>query len=187
LKKLIVPVLICGAAGALFVALMSAAGSMAGAAANETPAVRLIAAANDVLFPTQIGELFKLGDDEFLVHTGPGVSLVPTATSTVRKIGYGESRLVTISTTSSGVYSSDGLASPNIRYPGIEVQPALDSTAADIADAVDSLAAWSPRHGWVPTPLVDAGSFAIISRDGEVTILTTPAGSCVMGPSIAIC
>jgi hypothetical protein len=39
--------------------------------------------------------------------------------STVRKIEYGRTSFVTIATTATGVYSSDGLDSPNIRYPGI--------------------------------------------------------------------
>ena len=30
-------------------------------------------------------------------------------------------------------------------------------------------------------------SIVRITEDGEVTVLTTPSGSCVMGPSIAIC
>jgi hypothetical protein len=37
----------------------------------------------------------------------------------VRKIGYGRTTFVTIATTATGTYSSDGLESPNIRYPGI--------------------------------------------------------------------
>jgi hypothetical protein len=37
----------------------------------------------------------------------------------VRKIAFGRTTFVTINTTSTGTYSSDGLASPHIRYPGI--------------------------------------------------------------------
>src|SRR5690349_1652982 len=49
------------------------------------------------------------------------VSTTATATATVRKIGYGETTVVNITTTSSGVYSSDAMTSPHIRYPGVHV------------------------------------------------------------------
>ena len=41
---------------------------------------------------------------------------------TVRKIGYGQTSIVNIITTSSGVYSSDALTSPHVLYPGIHVE-----------------------------------------------------------------
>ncbi len=47
-------------------------------------------------------------------------------TEIVRKIGYGRSSLVTVVHTASGVYSSDGLKSPYIKYPGIEVNVSPD-------------------------------------------------------------
>src|SRR6188768_3556107 len=37
--------------------------------------------------------------------------------SVVRKIEYGRTSFVTIAETATGTYSSDGLASPNFRYP----------------------------------------------------------------------
>ncbi len=43
--------------------------------------------------------------------------------ATVSKIGHGRKSTVTIVTTPSGTYSTDGLLSPHVRYPGIEVKP----------------------------------------------------------------
>ena len=42
---------------------------------------------------------------------------------TVKKIGFGHKDTVTIVTTPSGVYSSDAITSPYVKYPGIEVTP----------------------------------------------------------------
>ena len=42
-------------------------------------------------------------------------------TQTVKKIGFGQTTTVTITTTPSGTYSSDAILSPYIKYPGIEV------------------------------------------------------------------
>lgn len=188
MEKLIKPVLIGGAAGALFMALFSAAVTMSDVAAEDQPARQIVAAAANVLFPPSAVEsqLLKLDDTEYLVTAEPGYSLTASATSTVRKIGYGESRMVTISTTTSGVYSSDGLVSPHFRYPGIEVER-QDAAVGAIDDAAETLAAWSPRRGWVATPTVSADSFAVVTRDGAITIINGTAGSCVIGPTIALC
>jgi len=43
--------------------------------------------------------------------------------ATVSKIGHGRKSTVMIVTTPSGTYSTDGLLSPHVRYPGIEVKP----------------------------------------------------------------
>jgi hypothetical protein len=51
------------------------------------------------------------------------VSTEVVRTQTVKKYGFGQKTIVSIVTTPTGVYSSDGLASPNVRYPGIEVTP----------------------------------------------------------------
>ncbi|MCD7059298.1 hypothetical protein [Pelagibacterium xiamenense] len=51
------------------------------------------------------------------------VSLEPTSTASVRKIGYGKVTEVNIATTATGVYSSDAIVSPYVQYPGIEVRP----------------------------------------------------------------
>lgn len=182
------PVLLGGTVGTLLVLLISAAGVMAGASATEQPIARVIKAASDTLFPPAVGDLLKLGDDEFIVRTAPEVSLTPTASSTVRKIGYGRSRMVTISTTTSGVYSSDGLRSPHFRYPGIDVLQTPDQRlAAAQAGRERALAAWFPGAGWVATPTVSANSFMIVTRDGDVTVMNGTKGSCVIGRSVAIC
>jgi hypothetical protein len=49
----------------------------------------------------------------------PSVSQEVISTHVVRKIEAGQTSFVSVVTTPSGVYSSDGLDSPHVRYPGI--------------------------------------------------------------------
>jgi hypothetical protein len=89
------------------------------AAVNEKPVETVVAGTIQELFPPEAinPKIFRKYD----IVLGDGVSTDVQRSQTVRKIGYGYSRNVTIVTTPSGTYSSDGLLSPNVRYPGIEV------------------------------------------------------------------
>jgi len=93
----------------------------------------------------------------FAIGTEPGVSLEPLSTSVVRKIGYGQTSFVTVATTSSGVYSSDGLKDPHVRYPGVFVDRLHLSALPG-----EGIFGWSKLTGWVKIPLVDAGSVAFL-------------------------
>lgn len=53
------------------------------------------------------------------------VDLVPYKTATVSKIAFGRKTEVDIAYTSTGVYSSDGIASSRVQYPGISKFPRL--------------------------------------------------------------
>ena len=59
------------------------------------------------------------------------VSTEVTHRDVVTKIGFGQRTVVSIITTPSGTYSSDGLVSPYVRYPGIDVTPKADCTCWD--------------------------------------------------------
>ena len=54
------------------------------------------------------------------------VSTEIKSTRVVKKIGHGRTSMVEIVTTPSGTYSTDGLLSPHVRYPGIEVESKRD-------------------------------------------------------------
>ncbi len=70
-----------------------------------------------------LSTLVKFGERDYEVTTADWVSLDPISSATVRKIGYGRVSEVTIATTATGTYSSDGMVSPYIRYPGVTVRP----------------------------------------------------------------
>lgn len=89
--------------------------------------------------PAPLSTLVKFGDREYELTTADWVSLDPISSSTVRKIGYGRITEVSIATTSTGTYSSDGMVSPHVRYPGITVRAVpLDESAEPI---------WKPIGG----------------------------------------
>ena len=63
---------------------------------------------------------------KFDIVVDDSVSTKPLRTQVVSKIGFGRRSTVAIVTTSTGTYSSDAIASPYVRYPGIDVFPIED-------------------------------------------------------------
>lgn len=123
--------------------------------------------------------LAKFDGAYYAIGTLPGVSLEPESSATVRKIGYGRTSFVTVSTTSSGTYSTDGLASPYVRYPGIISTP-LDVLVTPFGGVLG----WSRQSGWVQLPLHGANSIGFLddssvaaSRDG-VCVTDNYIGGC---------
>lgn len=66
--------------------------------------------------------LVKFNDRDYEVSYEPWVSTSPTSTATVKKVEGGRVSYVSISTTTTGTYSTDALTSPNVQYPGISVE-----------------------------------------------------------------
>ena len=64
--------------------------------------------------------LVKIGESQFRVDTEPWVDTDAQAVSVVRKIGYGHTIWVHITTTNTGVYSTDALASPTCSIPALK-------------------------------------------------------------------
>jgi hypothetical protein len=85
-------------------------------AVAEEP-VRVVATAIEDLFPDTVDpKIFRKYDITF----DESISTDVSRTQVVTKIGGGRASEVTIVTTPSGTYSTDGVLSPNVRYPGIE-------------------------------------------------------------------
>ncbi len=177
------PVVIGGVAGGLGIVLIGAATSLPAAWANDEP-VRTMLSTQKQLFPAPFdaSALVRFSDEEYLVNA-VGASLEPESSVFVRKIGYGNSAWVTISTTPSGVYSSDAIASRNVRYPGIEVERLGTSVGVSPAH----LAQWTERYGWTPRPLVDAGSFVTVAPYDGGRMLIDGNSVCVLTRIIASC
>lgn len=113
-----------------------------------------------------------INGDDFVkpgVTVEPWVSTRALSRSTVRKIGYGRTEFVEIVETDTGIYSSDGLASPYVQYPGIHE----GTTSATRG----YLAMWD--GGWVQVQPFGAGSFVTTTPfiGGKVQI--TDEGACV--------
>lgn len=71
--------------------------------------------------PPPLTTLVKFNERTYEIAYADSVSLDPVQTSVISKIGYGAVSHVNIATTETGTYSSDGLTSPYVRYPGITV------------------------------------------------------------------
>ena len=124
--------------------------------------------------------LMKFNGDYFEVGTAPGVSLQPTSQVQIKKIGYGQTTFVNILSTPSGTYSTEGLVSPNIRYPGIYTQK-LHVFASPFSGEV---LGWSKLGGWVKIPLLDAGSIAYLADD---QVPHSANGVCVKSAQSGLC
>ena len=86
-----------------------------GALAEEP--VDAVVASIDKLFPEPVDpKLFR----KYAITLDDSVSTEVLRTQVVTKIGHGRVSDVTVVTTPSGTYSTDGMLSPNVRYPGIE-------------------------------------------------------------------
>jgi hypothetical protein len=85
-------------------------------AVAEEP-VKMAAATIDKLFPDVVDpKLFRHYD----ITLDDSISTDVLKTQVVKKIGHGRVSSVTIVTTPSGTYSTDGIRSPHVQYPGIE-------------------------------------------------------------------
>ncbi len=88
-------------------------------AVADEPRQAVVASIEKLFPPPFDARVFR----KYAIEFGPDISTDIIATRSVTKIGFGRMTKVAIVTTSSGTYSSDGLVSPHVRYPGIAVAP----------------------------------------------------------------
>jgi hypothetical protein len=116
-----------------------------------------------------LNNLVFFDDRAYSVTYEDSVSRTATNNTTVRKIGYGETSIVNIITTSSGVYSSDALTSPHVLYPGVHVEE------VPIEDE-DGHRHWPVK-----------GSFVSVVQTPGSLIISGNRGTCVITRSILAC
>lgn len=122
-------------------------------------------------------DLFRVGGDYYAVAHSPDVSMTPISTNVVRKVGYGRTSFVTINTTATGVYSTDGLVSPNVRYPGVFTEK-LDVVPLPFSG---QLLGWSQLTGWTEIPMLPSRGYDLLNDDS----LPDSRGSvCVSDPKV---
>ncbi|MBJ3784944.1 hypothetical protein [Devosia sediminis] len=66
-------------------------------------------------------KLVKFDGRDYEVEYAPWVLTDPVSSATVKKIEAGKVTYVSITTTATGTYSTDGLTSRHVQYPGIDV------------------------------------------------------------------
>lgn len=155
------------AIGVLAVALFLGGSRIPPALAAEAPFETVLSSANDLSPPPFDAEnLVRFGDDAYRVTTDEGVSLEPESATLVTKIGFGRVQSVSVVTTSSGTYSSDGVVSRYIRYPGVHVE----RVAANDLQGTDGVL---PQQGWIGVRATGADSIVLITRDRSCLFTAT--------------
>lgn len=159
-------IMLGGAIGLGAVLLLSLPSTLPRAVAQEEPVKTLLSTPNEIWPPAFDPDRLM----RWSYYVQPGVSVEPIRETVVRKIGYGRTSYVNVMETATGVYSTDGLASPHIQYPGIVKERQASPNAG--------LWYWSGRK-WVAGAPISADSFvSIIPFDGG-SLLTTEDGNCV--------
>lgn len=128
-------------------------------------------------------DLVRINDEDYELRYSEDFSDEVIATSTVRKIGYGKAQDVDIVTTPSGTYSSDGLASRNVRYPAVEATRARPWGHAGLTGAT-----WVPGVGWVARSYAPARSVTTYGRiKGGGMYISGKGSTCFLGRGYATC
>lgn len=168
---------IAALAGLIFVA----SSNLPSALADERVVRTLMSNAQDLgaTHAIDASRIVRRGDELWEITADGSVDEEPLHTATVTKIGYGQVADVAITTTSSGVYSSDAMTSPHVLYPGIRAERVYPKR-------IRSLAYWSGGR-WVPSPQVAAGSTVIVQKTKRGFVMVTPGTTCVFTRTIASC
>ncbi|GHA30259.1 hypothetical protein GCM10007989_27470 [Devosia pacifica] len=125
-------------------------------------------------------DLIIADDRAYLVHREPWVDETVQKREVVRKIGYGRSSYVTIDTTSTGTYSTDGLVSSHVQYPGIEVE--------DLGHPIYWVARYLRDGAWVRLPFARSSSFVYYDRNERIGISSHRGGpTCVWTNNLRVC
>lgn len=124
--------------------------------------------------------LVRINDTHYRIAYEHWVSTEPLSNARIKKIGYGRTSYVDIAETATGTYSTDGLASPHVLYPGIEVEEVADQRFATLV-----LGGWG--NGWVVAPLVRGSSFLHLRIGNGERIISDGSTTCILSRSYSIC
>lgn len=105
------------------------------------------------------------------------------STAMVTKIAYGNISQVRVYSTATGAYSTDGLLSPHVEYPGIEVTQHRVSRYLPRGGFI-----WEGAFGWIPVPQTQSPSF--LTYPGALHSQPMPGSSgmdCVEQSGVLIC
>lgn len=122
--------------------------------------------------------LVKIDGSYYEMSYEDSVSTDPTSTATVKKIEAGRVTYVNIATTATGTYSTDGLTSRHVQYPGIEVEQVYPNDNFWFSRWYDGQ--------WVRISSYNGNSYVTVQNNG-VRIRTSKHGTCVSSHSFSIC
>ncbi len=161
--------------GGLAAGLLALPAVLPPALADEQPLHTLLSS-KDQLFPVPFDTADLVKPDYTLE---PQIATEVLSTSTVRKIGYGKTNFVRVVQTATGTYSSDGLASPHIRYPGIHANKRRHHATAG------QLSIWATGTDWQVLRPQAAGSFVgVIQFEGGQLVIGDDGTCAVTGQAV---
>ncbi|MDC9822481.1 hypothetical protein PRN20_01945 [Devosia sp. ZB163] len=163
-----------GAMGAGAAFLLALPDMLPPAVAGEEP-IRTLLSTPGELWPPAF-DPDKLMKWDYYVE--PGVASEAVADTTIRKIGYGRTTYVSVMETASGTYSTDGLASPNVEYPGITKEPK--------PGAPQLLWLWGGGR-WGTAMAFSGSSFLSIAPLDGGALVVTEDGTCVVRKDSIYC
>jgi len=132
--------------------------------------------------PIDFSKLVKIDEKSYEISHDSTVSLIPSHSEVIRKIGYGRQSEVRIVSTGSGTYSTDGFVSNHVQYVGI------DATRISDADRPAQILLWLGGRGWVDLGTGGGGSFVHFGRmQGGGGYLTGKNRSCFYGKGFFGC
>ncbi len=88
---------------------------------TASAASNLLALASGPAQNNDLSNLLHVGERTYDVTFSGSVSSEVLSSSQIRKIGFGKESWVSVVATASGTYSTDGLASNHVLYPGVSV------------------------------------------------------------------
>lgn len=135
--------------------------------------------------PFEFGDFLRIDDKLYQLSFDDDIDRTARSTQTITKIGYGHESEVLVVTTSTGTYSSDSLASPNVLYPGVS---ATERSAYAAAGASQRGPWWSMPVGPARVYLPGTPSFihVVPTADGGQAIVSNDL-SCTVTRSTVIC
>ncbi len=68
-----------------------------------------------------LSQLLRVGKRSYDVNFDASISTQVLSSNVIRKIEFGNESLISVVSTPSGIYSTDGFVSKNIQYPGVNV------------------------------------------------------------------
>lgn len=137
----------------------------------------------DAKSPIDFDNLIRINGKDFEASYSENFSDEVQNLRTVRKIGYGKSTEVSIITTPSGTYSTDGLASPNVLYPDIETRRTFKNDHHGLKARV-----WHRGFGWMPHNFSSANSIVTFGRiQGGGKFISGDGQTCFKGPNYRTC
>jgi hypothetical protein len=146
------------------------------------PGVVIHAFADESVTALDPSNLVRFKDRTYSVTYEDGVSTEPVSQASVRKIGYGQTSFVQIATTATGTYSSEGLYSPNFRYPGIHVKEVPDPDR----HWHGAFSFWTAGIGWVSMPMALGSSVVHVRTRGSRLVINNGT-TCVFTKTYSTC